>query len=131
MLPGHGYGIARRNRRLRSHDCFCGRQDVHSARSLSGDGSRTAATRKVADRQRCYAHQRQDGKTQGLFAAERFHIVSERIAYGKMESESLLEGYIEVMTGAVAVGCMESVTQITAYHEHTYIHTQSDTCAES
>lgn len=47
-----------------------------------------------------------------------------------MERECLLEGDVEVMVGSVVVRCVQAISEVAADHKHTYIHTQSDTCAK-
>ncbi len=56
---------------------------------------------------------------------------SEGITYGQVEGEGFLEGYIEVMARAVAVGSMKAVAKIAAQDKHSYVYPQADSGPQS
>lgn len=55
----------------------------------------------------------------------------EWISDGQMETESLCEFDIEIMVDTGVIWSMQPVTQISSKHHHSYIHTKSDSGAQS
>ncbi len=56
--------------------------------------------------------------------------LSERVSYREMEREGILEFDIEIVGSPVPVWSMKSISEIPSDHDHSEIHTKSDSGAE-
>ena len=55
---------------------------------------------------------------------------SERITYGEMQGEGILERHIEIMACAVGIRGVEPIAEVGANHHHPDIDAEADTGAE-
>lgn len=49
-------------------------------------------------------------------------IASEGITYGEVKCEGIAKCYVEIVGSAVGVRCVQSVSEVTAHHNHAEIH---------